>query len=307
MGSACTDRELAGMVHVRNRGMRWLGLALGALLILSACSAQGGEPVSVTTPSDSVSSTAPPDEPSSPSTGKPSHNDLRTGHLTRSLKAGDVKLTVEYSLRNRVERWSPGVDQPLTVSMTTARQLGQAPTDQKIYLSRVTADLEVSDVTGHLDSPDALVDKADISPGFLVTSPSSYTEVFVLPSLPDEATRLTIDFRYELLIPQPQSNLSGFREANCHRHCRHLEAVAPNCFDLDRSRGSFSSRPLFRAQLMSCAPGESLARAASEVSGVVGRCTATSECTAKADGWCGDDFVATGRCLRASARIVRER
>lgn len=62
--------------------------------------------------------------------------------------------------------------------MTTVRQSGQALTDQKIYLSRVTADLEVSDVTGHLDSPDALVDKADISSGFLVTSPSSYTEVF---------------------------------------------------------------------------------------------------------------------------------
>ena len=188
--------------------MRWLGLALGALLILSACSEQG-EPVSVTTPSESVSSTAPPssEEPSTPSTGKPSHNDLRTGHLTRSLKAGDVKLTVEYSLRNRVQRWAPGVDQPLTVSMTTVSQSRQV---KKIYLSRVTADLEVSDATGHLDSPDALVDKADISPGFLVTSPGSYTGVFLLPSLPDEATRLTIDFRYELLFLQPRSNPRDF-------------------------------------------------------------------------------------------------
>jgi len=90
--------------------------------------------------------------------------------------------------------------------MTTVRQSGQ----QKIYLSRVTADLEVSDVAGHVDSPEALVDKADISPGFLVTSPSSYTEVFVLPSLPEEATKLTIDFRYELLIPQPRSTSRDF-------------------------------------------------------------------------------------------------
>ena len=208
--SACTDRELARTVHVSNPAMRWLGLALGALLIVSACSGQG-EPVSVTTPSESVSSNAPlsSEEPSTPSTGKPSQNDIRTGHLTRSLTAGDIKLTVEYSLRNHVERWSPGVDQPLTVSMTT-RQSGQAPTDQKIYLSRATADLEVSDVTGHLDSPEALVDKADISPGFLVTSPSFYTEVFVLPSLPEEATRLTIDFRYELLILQPRSGRGDF-------------------------------------------------------------------------------------------------
>ena len=199
-----------GRLRVNNPAMRWLGLALGALLILSACSEQG-EPVSVTTPSEPVSSTAPPssEEPSTPSTGKPSHNDLKTGHLTRSLKAGDVKLAVEYSLRNRVQQWSPGVDQPLTVSMTTDSQSGQGRR-QKIYLSRVTADLEVSDATGHLDSPDALVDRADISPGFLVTSPSSYTEVFLLPSLPDEATRLTIDFRYELLFLQPRSNPRDF-------------------------------------------------------------------------------------------------
>ena len=118
--SACTDCELARTVRVNNPAMRWLGLALGALLILSACSEQG-EPVSVTTPSEQVSSTAPPssEEPSTPSTGKPSQNDLKTGHLTRTLKAGNVKLAVEYSLRNRVQQWSPGVDQPLTVSMTT--------------------------------------------------------------------------------------------------------------------------------------------------------------------------------------------
>ena len=189
-----------------NRKMRWLVFALGALLVLSACSDQG-KPVSVTTPGESVSSPAPAssEEPSIPSTGKPLHNDLKTGQLRRSLNAGDVKLSVEYSLRNRVERWSPGVDQPLTVSMTTVNK-----SDHKVYLSRVTADLEVSDVTGHLDSPNALVDKADISPGFLVTSPSSYTGVFLLPSLPDEATRLTINFRYELLFLVPRSSPRDF-------------------------------------------------------------------------------------------------
>ena len=196
---------------MNNPAMRWLGLALGALLILSACSEQG-EPVSVTTPSEPVSSTAPPssEEPSTPSNGKPSPNDLKTGHLTRTLEAGSVKLAVEYSLRNRVQKWSPDVAQPLTVSMTTVSRSGQRQTNQKIYLLSATADLEVSDVRGHLDSPDALVDRADISPGYLVTSPSFYTEVFLLPSLPEEATRLTIDFRYELLILQPRSNPRDF-------------------------------------------------------------------------------------------------
>jgi hypothetical protein len=226
--------------------MRWLGLglALGASLILSACSEQR-EPASVTTPSEQVSSAAlaSSEEPSTPSTGKPPRNDLKTGHLTRTLKAGNVKLAVEYSLRNLVERWSPDLDQPLTVSITTVSQSGQALTGQKIYLSRVTADLEISDATGHLDTPAALVDRADISPGFFVTSPSSYTQVFLLPSLPDEATRLTIDFRYELLFWQPRSSPTGFRETNCNRHSCHLDGVAANCFDLDAGFGSFSPRP----------------------------------------------------------------
>jgi hypothetical protein len=189
---------------VCNRRMRWLGVAFGALLILSACT-ERGEPASVTTPGESVSSPAPSEEPSVPANRKPSPNDLKTGHLRRTLAADGVEVVVEYSLRNRVEKWAPGVDQPLTVSMTTV-----SPGQQKIYLSRVTADLELSDAMGHFDSPDPLVDRAEISPGFLVTSPSSYTEVFILPALPDEATRFTIDFRYELLFLQPRSDPRDF-------------------------------------------------------------------------------------------------
>jgi hypothetical protein len=98
--------------------------------------------------------------------------------------------------------------------MTAVSQQGTGQyvrsTNQKIYLSKVTAFLDVSDATGHLDSPDPLVDTADITPGFLVTSPSTYSQVFVLPSLPDEATSLTIDFRYEMLVLQSQSTPRDF-------------------------------------------------------------------------------------------------
>ena len=85
-----------GWLRVNKPAMRWLGLALGASLILSACSEQR-EPASVTTPSEHVSSTALPSskEPSIPSTGKPPRNDLKTGHLTRTLKAGNVKVAVD--------------------------------------------------------------------------------------------------------------------------------------------------------------------------------------------------------------------
>jgi hypothetical protein len=200
-------------VHVQYRRVRWLGFALGALLVLPACSASGvNEPVSVTTPYAQVTPTAVPssERPASPSADKPSRNDLKKGRVTRSLKAGSAQIQIRYSLQNRVQRWAPGVAQPLKVSMRALPEQSStgnvAPANRKIYLSRVTAYLDVSDATGHLDSPDPLVDKADVNPGFLVTSPSSYTQVFVLPSLPDGATKLTIDFRYEMLVLLPQSN-----------------------------------------------------------------------------------------------------
>jgi hypothetical protein len=126
-----------------------------------------------------------------------------------------MKITVKYSLQNRVQRWSPGVAQPLTVSLTAHHASSgalQAQTQQKIYLSRVTGLLEVSDTSGHLDSPNALADRADVTPGFLVTSPTYYTQVFTLPALPARATTLTIAFRYEILLLQTGSAPRDFEK-----------------------------------------------------------------------------------------------
>jgi hypothetical protein len=71
----------------------------------------------------------------------------------------------------------------LAVSMTTVRS-GQALTTRSICARMILR----SDATGHLDPLHALVDKAYISPGSCDISPSSHTEVLLLPSLPDEAT-----------------------------------------------------------------------------------------------------------------------
>jgi hypothetical protein len=49
-------------------------------------------------------------------------------------------------------------------------------------------------------------------PGFLVTSPTYYTQVFTLPPLPAKASRLTIEFRYEILVLQPASTPSDFEK-----------------------------------------------------------------------------------------------
>jgi hypothetical protein len=198
-------------VREQHRRVRWLGLALATSFALLGCSSPGGEPVSVTTPYTVTPAAAPSSErPSAQSSQKPAPNDLEKGRTTRSLKTGPVKVTVKYSLRNRVQQWSPGVAQPLTVSLTarSSRRMvqGQWVAGQKIYLSRVTAHLEISDATGHLDSPDPLVDRADVSPGFLVTSPTYYDQVFTLPPLPARATALTIYLRYEILLLQPSSS-----------------------------------------------------------------------------------------------------
>jgi hypothetical protein len=85
-------------------------------------------------------------------------------------------------------------------------------TQQKIYLSKVTAYTQISDASGNLGSPGTIVDRADVTPGFLVTSPTYYTQVFTLPALPAGATRLTIDFRYEILLLQAASTPRDFEK-----------------------------------------------------------------------------------------------
>ena len=54
--------------------------------------------------------------------------------------------------------------------------------------------------------------RADVTPGFLVTSPTYYTQVFTLPALPARATTLTIDFRYEILLLQAGSAPRDFEK-----------------------------------------------------------------------------------------------
>jgi hypothetical protein len=85
-------------------------------------------------------------------------------------------------------------------------------TKQKIYLSRVTAYTQIADAAGHVGTPDTIVDRADVTPGFLVTSPTYYTQVFTLPALPAKVTTLTIDFRYELLLLQTASSPRDFEK-----------------------------------------------------------------------------------------------
>ena len=203
---------------MRYQRARWLGLALGALFVLSACSARAAsEPVSVTTPYGRGDSHRGAVERATlrADNRQPAHNDLKKARVTRSLKAGAVKLNRQVLITKPCPR-VVSRRRPTPDDLDRRPQPNKAPgqytasTNQKIYLSRLTAYLDVSDPTGYLDSPDPLIDKADITPGFFVTTPSSYSQVFALPSLPDEATRLTIEFSYEMLVLQSNSTPRDF-------------------------------------------------------------------------------------------------
>jgi hypothetical protein len=99
-----------------------------------------------------------------------------------------------------MSEWQPEVSQPIKVGMTAA-----SPGKHRIYLAKITGEVTLADEVGPLQGAQPLVDEANIVPGYLVTSPAAYNQVFMLQPLPDEATILTIDFRYEMLILERNS------------------------------------------------------------------------------------------------------
>jgi hypothetical protein len=178
-----------------------------AAVLLSSCAALGLEPKSgqsSTSPAtqSAPSSTVPTSSSSPEATSVPTagRNDLKTKRLDRRFRAGSIRITVTYTTSETFDRWRPGVPEPLNITMT-ARGAG----GQKVYLSRLTIYMDISDDTGPLGGPEPIVDSADnagISPGFLVTTPNTYNQVFVLPPLPDGARTLVLSLRYEILLLQ---------------------------------------------------------------------------------------------------------
>jgi hypothetical protein len=133
-----------GTVHGRYGRARWRGHALGALLVLPACSAQrGSEPVSVTTPYAEVTPTAVPsnEQPSAPATGKPARNDLKKGASLahcRQARCGSPSNIRHKTVSNNGLRVWPNLQRRRWQHMINKnnRQFSQAR--QRIYLSRVT-------------------------------------------------------------------------------------------------------------------------------------------------------------------------
>jgi hypothetical protein len=174
--------------------------------MLSACGAEKTGSISNPPTDDPATATAQPTTIATESTPPPLRTGLKAGRSRHAFKAGGVTVNVDYSAQP-VEKWAPGTELPLNVSLTASSRGGSKA---KIYLSKVTAFLYLTDVSGPIDSPEPIVDTPNIDPGYLVTSPTSYTQVFVLPAAPAEATGLTISFRYEMLLAQPNSSPRDF-------------------------------------------------------------------------------------------------
>jgi hypothetical protein len=192
---------------MRSHAVAQFGAVALAAALLSSCSVLGLQPKSGQSSTSSASQSAPsstvsdssssPEATSEPTAGR---NDLKTKRLDRRFRAGSIRITVAYATSQTFDRWKPGVPEPLNITMT-----GRGSGGQKIYLSRLTIYMDISDDTGPLGGPDPIIDSADtagISPGFLVTTPNTYNQVFVLPPLPDGARTLVLSLRYEILLLQ---------------------------------------------------------------------------------------------------------
>lgn len=175
---------------------------MALLLAAAGCSTSSGSeplPLPAPLPSSSVSPMTPDPSPSASPTAQaqPAKNDLEDDRTKRTFDAGEVTVNVEYATSLPTKDWNPGALKPLSVSLTA---IVNSERGKKIYLTRVTVNSVVTSEGETLDSPSPLVDTANISPGYIVTFPYTYAQVFTIPALDDGATQLRINFTYEMLL-----------------------------------------------------------------------------------------------------------
>ena len=166
-----------------------LGAVLAAALALGGCGVPPWEVGQTTAPPTRTSTAAP--------TIETVVNELASGSTRRTLTAGAITLTVDYWSSLSMDQWTAGALKPLDFSMsaTLANDEGQG-----VFLSRVTMTPAVDGPDGALPAPSPLVDSSNISPGYLVKSPYSYSQHFEIGSLDPAATSITLGISYELLL-----------------------------------------------------------------------------------------------------------
>lgn len=165
---------------------------VGAMLMLSACGPApwdvagggGGTPV----PARTGSATPAP---------QPVPNDLSSGSTKRSVSAGSVAATIDYWSTLNMDQWTPTALKPVSLSMATT----VTPNDgQQVYLQRATMIAVPASEDETFAPLTSQVDQANVTPGYPVLSPYSYSQTFNVGEVPEGATFVTLQFSYEFLV-----------------------------------------------------------------------------------------------------------
>lgn len=124
-------------------------------------------------------------------------NELANGSTKHLLTAGSIGLSVDYYSTLPMDKWTADANKPLSISMIADLTGDEG---QAVYLSNMTLLVAAYGPDGALESPPQLVDRATVTPGYLVKDPYSYSQTFILPALDPDATYVTISLTYELLL-----------------------------------------------------------------------------------------------------------
>ena len=128
---------------------------------------------------------------------QPVPNDLSSGATERDLQAGPVAANVKYWSNLQMADWAPESLKPLSLSLETT----VTPDDgQKVYLQRATMVATPVGAGEEFPSLEPQVDSSTLNPGYLVLSPYTYSQTFNVGSVPPEATHVTLQFTFELLV-----------------------------------------------------------------------------------------------------------
>lgn len=181
-------------------GSRWRALAsctMVASLLAGLAGCSQDSPATLPSATPSASDTPSGSASAAGATPRPLRNDLAKLPLKRAVGAGPLTVNIEYNTTLPLENWKPSVSKPIELGLTA---VNKKKSGQKIYLTKVSADITAYDESGPVDDSRTLTDTSGINPGFIVTFPNTYNQRFLLPATSEVATRVAIDFTYEFVL-----------------------------------------------------------------------------------------------------------
>lgn len=179
------------------RSGRSAAVAAGAIAVALTLAGCGPAPWDVDGAGASESTPGSSGTESSSPAPQPVPNDLSSGSTERSLQAGSVAATVDYWSTLSMDRWTPAALKPVSLSMATT----VTPADgQQVYLQRASMIAVPANDSETFAPLESQVDQANVTPGYPVLSPYSYSQTFNVGEVPASATFVTLQFTYEYLV-----------------------------------------------------------------------------------------------------------